>query len=237
MYSVGGAAIRRLRIEAPVGGLYGRAAMSASVGSEPPRRPPPPAASGSLLPIETERLLLRAFEPGDIDSLAALHGDPLLTRWVPWGPRSRAQAEEVLQRKIAKTTIESEGDGLGIAPVVKGDESETGAGPMIGDFMLQCASVEHWTAEIGWMLFAEHQGRGLAAEACEAILRLAFEDLGFHRVFARIEARNDASLRLAEGLGMRREAHFVENEWIRGEWESEIVYAMLAREWSARRDP
>ena len=179
--------------------------MSAPSGSDRPKPPRPPAASGSLLPIETERLLLRAFEPGDIDALAALHGDPLLTRWVPWGPRSRAQGEE--------------GSGA------------------IGDFTLHCASLEHSTAEIGWMLLAEHQGRGLAAEACEAILRLAFEDLGFHRVFARIEVRNDASLRLAEKLGMRREAHFVENEWIRGEWQSEIVYAMLAREWSVRRDP
>jgi RimJ/RimL family protein N-acetyltransferase len=237
MYSVGGAAIRRLRIETPVHGLYGRAAMSAAAGSDPPKPPRPPAGSSPLLPIETERLLLRAFEPGDIDALAALHGDPLLTRWVPWGPRSRAQAEAVLRRKMAKTTIEAEGDGLGIAPVVKGEESETGLGPVIGDFTLQCASLEHSTAEIGWMLLAEHQGRGLAAEACAAILRLAFEDLGFHRVFARIEVRNDASLRLAEKLGMRREAHFVENEWIRGEWQSEIVYAMLTREWSGRRDP
>jgi RimJ/RimL family protein N-acetyltransferase len=233
MYSVGEAAIRRLRIEAPVRGLYGRAAMSAPSGSDRPKPPRPPASSGSLLPIETERLLLRAFEPGDIDALAALHGDPLLTRWVPWGPRSRAQVEEVLRRKMAKTTIEASGDGLGVAPVVKGEE---GSGA-IGDFTLDCASLEHSTAEIGWMLLAEHQGRGLAAEACEAILRLAFEDLGFHRVFARIEVRNDASLRLAEKLGMRREAHFVENEWIRGEWQSEIVYAMLAREWSVRRDP
>jgi len=214
--------------------------MSAPTGSDPPKPPRRPASSGSPLPIETERLLLRAFEPGDTDAIAALHGDPILTRWVPWGPRSRAQAEEVLRRKIAKTTIEAEGDGLGIAPIVKGEageKGEAGPGPVIGDFTLQCASLEHSTAEIGWMLLAEHQGRGLAVEACEAILRLAFEDLGFHRVFARIEVRNGASLRLAETLGMRREAHFIENEWIRGEWQSEIVYAMLAREWSARRDP
>jgi RimJ/RimL family protein N-acetyltransferase len=37
-----------------------------------------------------------------------------------------------------------------------------------------------------------------------------------------------------EKLGMRREAHFVENEWVKDEWESELVYAMLAREWTSR---
>jgi RimJ/RimL family protein N-acetyltransferase len=30
---------------------------------------------------------------------------------------------------------------------------------------------------------------------------------------------------------MRREALFVENEWVKGEWQSEAVYAILEREW------
>ena len=33
---------------------------------------------------------------------------------------------------------------------------------------------------------------------------------------------------------MRREAHHIENEWIKGEWQSELIYAILEREWSAR---
>ena len=32
---------------------------------------------------------------------------------------------------------------------------------------------------------------------------------------------------------MRREAHLVENEWVKGEWTDEVVYALLAREWAA----
>ena len=31
---------------------------------------------------------------------------------------------------------------------------------------------------------------------------------------------------------MRLEAHLVENEWVKGEWQSELVYAVLEREWS-----
>ena len=45
--------------------------------------------------------------------------------------------------------------------------------------------------------------------------------------------RNAASARVLERLGMRREAHFVENEWLKGEWTDELVYAMLDREWRA----
>jgi RimJ/RimL family protein N-acetyltransferase len=33
-----------------------------------------------------------------------------------------------------------------------------------------------------------------------------------------------------EKLGMRMEAHFVENEWVKGEWQSDVTYAMLDRE-------
>jgi RimJ/RimL family protein N-acetyltransferase len=63
------------------------------------------------------------------------------------------------------------------------------------------------------------------------MLSIAFDELGLHRVIGRLEPRNAASARVLEKLGMRREAHFVENEYIRGEWQSEAVYAMLDREW------
>jgi RimJ/RimL family protein N-acetyltransferase len=36
---------------------------------------------------------------------------------------------------------------------------------------------------------------------------------------------------MLERLGMRREAHLVENELVKGEWQSELVFAILAREW------
>ena len=59
----------------------------------------------------------------------------------------------------------------------------------------------------------------------------AFAELGLHRIIGRSDARNGPSLRLMERLGMRREAHLVENEFFKGEWSDEIDYAILAREW------
>lgn len=50
----------------------------------------------------------------------------------------------------------------------------------------------------------------------------------------RVDARNAPSLRLAERLGMRREAYLVENEWLRGAWSDEINLALLEREWAAK---
>ena len=63
------------------------------------------------------------------------------------------------------------------------------------------------------------------------MLGFAFGPLGLHRVIGRLETRNVGSARVLEKLGMRREAHLVENEWVKGVWQSELVYAILAREW------
>ena len=86
--------------------------------------------------------------------------------------------------------------------------------------------------EIGFIFHPDHQGHGYATEAARALLDHAFERYGLHRVYGRLEPRNAASARVLEKLGMRREAHLIENEWVKGEWQSEAVYALLAREWA-----
>ncbi len=83
------------------------------------------------------------------------------------------------------------------------------------------------------MLHPDQHGRGYGREATLEMLRLGFEGLGLHRIIGRCDARNDTSARLMERLGMRREAHFRENEWVKGEWCDEYVYALLAAEWAS----
>ena len=76
-------------------------------------------------------------------------------------------------------------------------------------------------------------GRGYAAEAVTMMLRLGFEELRMHRIIARIDERNQPSVRLARRVGMRHEARLVENEFFKGEWSTELDFAILAREWRA----
>jgi RimJ/RimL family protein N-acetyltransferase len=100
--------------------------------------------------------------------------------------------------------------------------------------MLRWASSEHATGEIGYVLHPAHTGRGYATEAIRALLPLAFDELRLHRLFARLDARNSASAKVCRRLGMRQEAHLRENEWFKGEWTDEIVFALLAHEWRAQ---
>jgi len=176
-------------------------------------------------PLETERLVLRPFADGDLDAFYAMHSDGEVARYLYNDPRTYDEAKNLLGRKIAGAELSAEGDWMSAAVVVR--ES----GRVVGDMALHWVSEVHKTGEIGFVFDPAEQGRGYATEASRAFLRIAFEEFGFHRVIGRTEARNLASARVLEKLAMRREAHLLENEWVKGEWQSELVYALLDREW------
>jgi RimJ/RimL family protein N-acetyltransferase len=179
-------------------------------------------------PIETDRLLLRPFAPSDHAALLAIHSREELTRYLYWGPRGSDAVSEVLAEKVAGAKLEQEGDVLNLAAVLREEDT------LVGDIVLMWRSLAHRQAEVGFVFHPDHHGRGYATEATAALLRLGFEELGLHRIYGRIDTRNTASGRVLERLGMRREAHLVENEWVKGEWTDETIYGMLDREWEAR---
>ncbi len=176
-------------------------------------------------PIQTERLMLRPFRREDFEALLEIRSNPQGARYLYWGPQSEEEVRGTLEQKIASRAIRAEGDVLALAAVLKASEE------LVADLILRLVSVEHLQGEIGFIVHPKHQGLGYATEAARPLLRIAFDELGLHRVVGRLEARNLASARVLEKLGMRREAHFVENERVKGEWQSEVVYAMLEREW------
>jgi RimJ/RimL family protein N-acetyltransferase len=81
----------------------------------------------------------------------------------------------------------------------------------------------------------DFHGHGYMTEAAGAVLAVAFEQIGLRRVIANLDPRNTGSAALCRRLGMRKEAHFVEDFWSKGEWTDSAIYALLAREWAGRR--
>lgn len=181
------------------------------------------------LPIETERLRLRPYVGADFDDLFAMHSREDVVRHLYWDVRDREQVAAMLERRMTMTGLDKEGDALVLAVELK----ETGR--VIGDVLLHWLSEEHRQGEIGFIFHPDFQGRGYASEATREMLRIGFADLGLHRVVGRCEAANMASARLMERLGMRQEAHFRENEFVKDKWDDELVFAMLDREWAERR--
>jgi RimJ/RimL family protein N-acetyltransferase len=180
-------------------------------------------------PLVTERLILRPFTPDDFDDLYAYHSLPEVARYLYWEARDREQARAALQKRTTQTELTDEGQYLILAVYWPA------AGTVVGEVNLNWLSSEHRQGEAGFIFHPAYHGKGLAREASEVVLRLGFEDLGLHRIIGRCDPRNEPSWRLLERLGMRREAHFVQNEIFKGEWGDEYVYAMLADEWKARQ--
>jgi RimJ/RimL family protein N-acetyltransferase len=179
-------------------------------------------------PIATPRLLLRPFRADDLDDLYAIQSREDVNRYLYSSPRTRLEVADVITTRTAMGTLEGEDDSLVLAAELR----ETGT--VIGDVNLAWRSEEHRQGEFGFVFHPDHHGRGYAGEAAVEMLRLGFDHLGLHRIVGRADGRNAASARLMEKLGLRREAYFVQNERVKGEWTDEVVYAMLASEWADR---
>ncbi|GAA1963571.1 GNAT family protein [Nocardioides panacihumi] len=181
-------------------------------------------------PIETERLLLRPLSPDDVDAVHAYQSLDEVCAYLPYEPRSRDEVEKRLHDPdFTRRELDAEKQVLLLGIELK----ETGQ--VIGDVLLMWHSELHRAGELGYELHPDHWGRGYAPEACREVLRLAFDELGLHRMTGRIDALNTASASVLRKLGMRQEAVLVENEWFRGRWSDEVDFAILDREWQAYR--
>lgn len=182
-------------------------------------------------PIQTARLTLRPFAPGDLDDLYDYQSRPDVARYLYWDARDRAQVQEALEERCREVALDRDGDWLTYAVVWQDN------GKVIGEVGLKWLSREHRQGEIGFIFNSDYHGRGLATEAAEVMLRLGFDALDLHRIIGSCAAQNASSARLLERLGMRQEAHFIHNEIVKGGWGEELIYAILDHEWRALTSP
>jgi RimJ/RimL family protein N-acetyltransferase len=185
------------------------------------------------LPIETDRLTLRRYVENDYDDLLKLQSNPDVTRFLLYDVRTPEQVREALTGRLADVPMLDlsfwrDGQALTVAVILRD------TGQHLGEVSLFMNNTEQRTGEIGYVFHPSSHGHGYAAEATVELLRLGFEELGLHRIIARLDARNDGSVKLLNRLGLRQEAHFVKNEYLKDEWTDELVFAMLFDEWNKR---
>lgn len=180
------------------------------------------------LPIRTARLELRALSMDDLDDHHRMFGADETVRYVYEEPLDRAAAAEHLERRLS-AKLPDEGEWLNLAI--------TRHGRFLGEVGVGLRSRDHRQVEVGYGLLPEERGLGYATEAAAAMVDLAFTALDAHRVAGRLDARNIDSARVLERLGMRFEGTFRGNEFVKGEWTDEAIYAITEDEWRAlRRD-
>ncbi|WP_367115321.1 GNAT family N-acetyltransferase [uncultured Agrobacterium sp.] len=80
---------------------------------------------------------------------------------------------------------------------------------LLGEVLLKIASADALQAEVGYIFNPAFRGKGIATEAARATIKLGFVELGFQRIFARLDALNRGSVDVVERLKMRKEAHLL----------------------------
>lgn len=91
------------------------------------------------------------------------------------------------------------------------------------------------SAYIGYLTDSAMLGRGVATGAVSEVLRIAFEELGLHRVQAAVMPSNAPSQRVLEKMGFTRIGVSPKYLYINGTWEDHVLYAITVEEFAAQR--
>lgn len=177
--------------------------------------------------LRTERLMLRPLAASDAPALYAVFSDPAVVRY--WSAESW-------------TDISSADAAIARALEAYRDETElrfaielAGTCELIGTVALHHFFNQNKRCEIGYALGSRHWGQGYASEALHAALDHGFREVGLNRVEADIDPRNEASARLLEKLGFRREGFMPQRWLVHGEYADTAFYGLLRRDWEGQR--
>jgi RimJ/RimL family protein N-acetyltransferase len=152
--------------------------------------------------IETERLVLRPVEAGDVDGFLELVGDEQVMEWLG----EQAGGRELAARLVGRWVRRWELNGVGPFAILLDGRVIGRTGLLIWDARTWEPSTyeaagEHAVDELGWAVASRYWGHGYATEAARAARSWAYAERGVERLLSLIEPRNVRSARVAEKLG------------------------------------
>lgn len=169
--------------------------------------------------LETERLVIRPWEPDDRPAFAAFMSHPEVTQYIHGGqPYTEAEVDAWFERQ---------GRQIAEYGICMGALIDKSTGRLAGIAGTQPLGTTP-DLEVGWILARETWGSGYATEAGAAAMKHVLETLGRARVVAIIHPENEPSKRVAARLGMKYEARYTGTEL--GHRMPEIVVDLFARE-------
>lgn len=174
--------------------------------------------------FETERLALRQITLQNADDLFALYAEPEVVRYLNLEPLERvAQATAVIQ---SFDQLYESGQGLrwGVFTL---DENH-----LIGTCGYKAWDAQRFRAEISYDLAPSNWGNGYMREALVAILDYGFHFMNLRRVEGMVDPRDTRSHNLLTGLGFRMEGVLREHDFIKGEFQDDMVFALLHDDWA-----
>ncbi|MGH3008331.1 MAG: GNAT family N-acetyltransferase [Gaiellaceae bacterium] len=151
--------------------------------------------------IETERLVLRLPQAGDVDELGAIYSEPETMRFI-----GGTVDPEDMPARIER--MRSRWEERGFGSLVAGRRED---GRIVGDFGVYAWETLTWDltsdlslpheVELGWLLGERYRGLGDATEAALAVRESARSELAPPRLISLINVENEASAAVARRLG------------------------------------
>ncbi|MEP7112616.1 MAG: GNAT family N-acetyltransferase [Ilumatobacteraceae bacterium] len=171
----------------------------------------------AVLPIRTDRLLLRVMHPDDAAVLAAYRNDPDVARYQDWPvPFTLADAERVLGGQAHLDDLDPEG---WTQVAIERD------GEVVGDLGIRLET-SAGSATLGYTIAPAAQHQGFAVEAAGAAIDAVFERTKTWRIVATADDANRASMRVIEPLGFRFEGVARKAALVRGAWVDDVQFAI-----------
>ncbi len=158
---------------------------------------------------ETERLILRPFEPADEPAYAAIRSKPEVARYLAGGEAAAAEGAEIAARLVPAFAAlwDAKGHGPGYGPWAV---EERATGRLIGHLGLRLLPEFQGRTELLYALSPEAQGKGYAVEGAATALAFGFDTLCLSTIIAVAMPQNEASLKVMDRVGMKRRPGLVE---------------------------
>jgi len=156
--------------------------------------------------LETERLIMRGFEPDDFEPMAGFYASDVSTFY--GGPCDRIEAWRRFAVYPGHWTLR------GCGPWAL---EEKATGEYVG--LAGLWFPEGWPEpELTWALIESHHGKGFATEAVRRSLRAAYQDFGWTTAVSVIAPDNTPSARVAERVGATNEGEITYRSRIVNLW-------------------
>lgn len=179
-----------------------------------------------MIHIVTKRLILRNFQPEDVEDYFEYMSLPYTAAHENFDPLTYEKCKELVEKR-------QERDDFWAVELRK-------EGKLIGD--LCYTPLQYGAYEIGYDFNVRFEKHGYATEACAALVRYIFTTLGGRRITAECNEENDNSWRLLERLGFRREGHFMQDVAFKYDeddnpiYVNSYAYGLLQAEWKALQE-
>jgi RimJ/RimL family protein N-acetyltransferase len=176
--------------------------------------------------IETERLVLRCYQPSDARLLAESVSESVehLKPWMPWAHAEPEPFEEKEKRMLRFRGLFDMGEDY-IYGIFNPEETK-----LLGGTGLHTRLGAH-ELEIGYWMHKDFINKGLVTESTSALIQVAFEILHVHRIEIHCDPENFASASIPRKLGFTHEGTLRQKTPFLDHWSDSMIWGLLESEY------